>query len=73
MPPRNTKDSSANLRRPPIHPGAAASMRVPQAETAQQSGGRGMFTYMLPIYTIGVVGFLLYTLFKVIFLIGIEI
>ncbi|KIH52959.1 hypothetical protein ANCDUO_16927 [Ancylostoma duodenale] len=33
-----------------------------QAET--QSGGRGMFTWMLPLYTVGVVIFLLYTLFK---------
>ncbi|KHJ79057.1 hypothetical protein OESDEN_21307 [Oesophagostomum dentatum] len=33
-----------------------------KAET--QSGGRGMFTWMLPIYTVGVVIFLLYTLFK---------
>lgn len=63
---RNLKDSSPNLRRPPMHPGAA-SMRMSQPEQ-QSSGGKGMFTYMLPIYTIGVVGFLLYTFFKVKFL-----
>ncbi|KAE9421065.1 hypothetical protein Angca_008809, partial [Angiostrongylus cantonensis] len=43
-----------------IHP--AMRMAAQQAET--QSSGRGMFTWMLPIYTVGVVIFLLYTLFK---------
>ncbi|VDM57385.1 unnamed protein product [Angiostrongylus costaricensis] len=43
-----------------IHP--AMRMAAQQAET--QSSGRGMFAWMLPIYTAGVVIFLLYTLFK---------
>ncbi|RCN53482.1 hypothetical protein ANCCAN_00548, partial [Ancylostoma caninum] len=66
--------------RPPVHPGmggpAAAhrapggradihpAMRMAQAQAETQSGGRGMFTWMLPLYTVGVVIFLLYTLFK---------
>ncbi|CAI2351187.1 unnamed protein product [Caenorhabditis sp. 36 PRJEB53466] len=47
--------------RPDVHP----AMRMAQAQAEGQSGGsKGMFTWMLPIYTIGVVMFLLYTLFK---------
>ncbi|EGT42941.1 hypothetical protein CAEBREN_03934 [Caenorhabditis brenneri] len=47
--------------RPDVHP----AMRMAQAQAAGESGGsKGMFTWMLPIYTIGVVLFLLYTLFK---------
>ncbi|UMM29982.1 hypothetical protein L5515_012064 [Caenorhabditis briggsae] len=47
--------------RPDVHP----AMRMAQAQAEGQSGGsKGMFTWMLPIYTIGVVLFLLYTLFK---------
>jgi len=42
-------------------------MRMPQAVDPPQGGGRGggAFTWLLPFYTVGVVGFLLYTLFKV--------
>ncbi|CAD6194532.1 unnamed protein product [Caenorhabditis auriculariae] len=46
--------------RPDVHP----AMRMAHAQTETQSGGRGMFTWMLPLYTVGVVVFLLYTLFK---------
>jgi hypothetical protein len=49
--------------RPHMHP--AASARMPHVEAQQQTGRGGMFTWMLPIYTIGVMGFLCYTLFKV--------
>lgn len=71
---------SINQQRPPIHPamgggsgqrhpGGGAdvhpAMRMAQAQAESQSGGsKGMFTWMLPVYTIGVVLFLLYTLFK---------
>ncbi|KAI1713992.1 resistance to inhibitors of cholinesterase like 3 domain-containing protein [Ditylenchus destructor] len=52
-------------RHPHMHPAAAAGMRMPNIEQAQQSTGRGgMFSWMLPLYTVGVVAFLLYTLFK---------
>lgn len=42
-------------------------MRMPQAVDPPQGGGRGggTFTWLLPFYTVGVIGFLLYTLFKV--------
>ncbi|ETN69977.1 hypothetical protein NECAME_05035 [Necator americanus] len=65
--------------RPPVHPGMGGpgtyrapggradvhpAMRMAQQQAETQSGGRGTFTWMLPIYTVGVVIFLLYTLFK---------
>ncbi|CAJ0579902.1 unnamed protein product, partial [Mesorhabditis spiculigera] len=65
--------------RPPMHPGMGARanggpggahpamrMAASHAETASQQsgGGRGMYSWLLPFYTIGVVVFLLYTLFK---------
>uniref|UniRef100_A0A1I7XCH3 RIC3 domain-containing protein n=1 Tax=Heterorhabditis bacteriophora TaxID=37862 RepID=A0A1I7XCH3_HETBA len=43
-----------------VHP----AMRMASAQAETQTGGRGMFTWMLPLYTVGVVVFLLYTLFK---------
>ncbi|KAK6031685.1 hypothetical protein OSTOST_02146, partial [Ostertagia ostertagi] len=44
-----------------VHP----AMRMAQQQAAEtQSSGRGSFTWMLPLYTVGVVIFLLYTLFK---------
>uniref|UniRef100_W6NK65 Resistance to inhibitors of cholinesterase n=1 Tax=Haemonchus contortus TaxID=6289 RepID=W6NK65_HAECO len=66
--------------RPPIHPGMGGpgggrpggpsrhdvhpAMRMAQQQAETQSSGRGSFTWMLPLYTVGVVIFLLYTLFK---------
>lgn len=54
-----------SVPRPPhsVHPG----MRMQQQVETPQSGGRGggLFTMMLPVHTVGVVGFLIYTLFKV--------
>ncbi|WKY04575.1 hypothetical protein Q1695_005520 [Nippostrongylus brasiliensis] len=66
--------------RPPVHPGMGGgggrpggpggrhdvhpAMRMAQQQAETQSSGRGMFTWMLPLYTVGVVVFLLYTLFK---------
>ncbi|KJH44838.1 hypothetical protein DICVIV_09121 [Dictyocaulus viviparus] len=64
--------------RPPVHPGMGGpgggrtggrhdvhpAMKMAQQQAESHSSGRGMFTWMLPLYTIGVVIFLLYTLFK---------
>lgn len=52
---------------PPLHPAAAAQMRMPfESNTNPQSGSRvGMISWMMPIYTVGVVAFLGYTLYKV--------
>lgn len=70
----------ATPQRPPVHPGMGGpggarpggpsrhdvhpAMRMAQQQAESQSSGRGMFTWMLPLYTVGVVVFLLYTLFK---------
>nr|CAD2168658.1 unnamed protein product [Meloidogyne enterolobii] len=55
-------------RPPHAHPAAAASMhaqaRAHQTQAVGGGGGRGGFAWLLPFYTIGVVLFLLYTLFK---------
>ncbi|CAI4229489.1 unnamed protein product [Auanema sp. JU1783] len=49
----------------PRHDHPAMRMAAAQHDAQQSTGGgRGMFTWMLPIYTVGVVIFLLYTLFK---------
>ncbi|KAK0398484.1 hypothetical protein QR680_002613 [Steinernema hermaphroditum] len=74
---RGQQQQQSNPQRPPIHPAmnsprASAGPRpdihpamrmAPQPET-QAPSGKGMFTWMLPLYTVGVVVFLVYTLFK---------
>lgn len=62
--------------RPPIHPAMSSprshpdlhpGMRVATSQpdiTTPSSSSKGMFAWMLPIYTIGVVAFLIYTLVK---------
>ncbi|GMT25543.1 hypothetical protein PFISCL1PPCAC_16840 [Pristionchus fissidentatus] len=45
------------------HP--AMRMAAAQAEAQGSKGGaRSLYTFMIPIYTVGVIGFLLYTMFK---------
>lgn len=48
--------------RPDMHPGMR--MAAAQAEAATTSSSKGMFAWMLPLYTVGVVAFLIYTLLK---------
>uniref|UniRef100_A0A1I8EAF6 RIC3 domain-containing protein n=1 Tax=Wuchereria bancrofti TaxID=6293 RepID=A0A1I8EAF6_WUCBA len=56
--------------RPPIHPAMSSPrsrMRMAASQpdlTTPSSSSKGMFAWMLPIYTVGVVGFLIYTLVK---------
>ncbi|CAB3406855.1 unnamed protein product [Caenorhabditis bovis] len=50
----------AHPSRPDMHP----AMKMAQAQAESHSSGKGMFTFLLPLYTVGVVIFLLYTLFK---------
>uniref|UniRef100_A0A0R3S0T5 RIC3 domain-containing protein n=1 Tax=Elaeophora elaphi TaxID=1147741 RepID=A0A0R3S0T5_9BILA len=51
--------------RPPIHPAMSMRMAANQPDiTTPSSSSKGMFAWMLPIYTVGVVAFLIYTLVK---------
>ncbi|VDM28803.1 unnamed protein product [Toxocara canis] len=53
---------SSPRARPDIHPGMR--MAAAQAEAQTTSSSKGMFAWMLPLYTVGVVVFLIYTLVK---------
>uniref|UniRef100_A0A914ZUT8 Resistance to inhibitors of cholinesterase protein 3 N-terminal domain-containing protein n=1 Tax=Parascaris univalens TaxID=6257 RepID=A0A914ZUT8_PARUN len=53
---------SSPRARPDIHPGMR--MAAAQAEATATSSSKGMFAWMLPLYTVGVVVFLIYTLVK---------
>nr|KAI8760282.1 resistance to inhibitors of cholinesterase protein 3-like [Biomphalaria glabrata] len=50
--------------RPGPHPGMRAAAEM-QRQQAQQGSGRGMMGVVLPMYAIGIVLYLVYTLFKV--------
>ncbi|KAL3982831.1 hypothetical protein ACH3XW_48700 [Acanthocheilonema viteae] len=54
---------SSQRSRPDLHPGMRMTANQPDI-TTPSSSSKGMFTWMLPIYTVGVVAFLIYTLVK---------
>ncbi|BFZ04278.1 hypothetical protein BsWGS_07317 [Bradybaena similaris] len=57
-------DSRRHMRQSPPHPGMRAAAEM-QRQQAQQGSGRGMMGVVLPMYAIGIVLYLVYTLFKV--------
>ncbi|CAG9532606.1 unnamed protein product [Cercopithifilaria johnstoni] len=54
---------SSPRSRPDFHPGMRMAANQPDI-TTPSSSSKGMFAWMLPIYTVGVVAFLIYTLVK---------
>ncbi|EFO25418.2 hypothetical protein LOAG_03063 [Loa loa] len=54
---------SSPRSRPDLHPGMRMAASQPEM-TTPPSSSKGMFAWMLPIYTVGVVAFLIYTLVK---------
>uniref|UniRef100_A0A915PJ68 Resistance to inhibitors of cholinesterase protein 3 N-terminal domain-containing protein n=1 Tax=Setaria digitata TaxID=48799 RepID=A0A915PJ68_9BILA len=54
---------SSPRSRPDLHPGMRMAASQPDINTPSSSS-KGMFAWMLPIYTAGVVAFLIYTLIK---------
>ncbi|OZC07357.1 hypothetical protein X798_05667 [Onchocerca flexuosa] len=54
---------SSPRSRPDLHPGMRMTANQ-QDITTPSSSSKGMFAWMLPIYTVGVVAFLIYTLVK---------
>ncbi|XP_074662058.1 uncharacterized protein LOC141914695 [Tubulanus polymorphus] len=64
----NSPKASPPYARPGVHPGmrAAAEMRKQAAAAqVQQGSGRGMIGYMLPLYAVGIIVYLVYTMSKV--------
>uniref|UniRef100_A0A0B7A2D4 Resistance to inhibitors of cholinesterase protein 3 N-terminal domain-containing protein n=1 Tax=Arion vulgaris TaxID=1028688 RepID=A0A0B7A2D4_9EUPU len=57
-------DARRNTRQGPPHPGMRAAAEM-QRQQSQQGSGRGMMGVVLPMYAIGIVLYLVYTLFKV--------
>ncbi|KAH9510399.1 hypothetical protein Btru_043079 [Bulinus truncatus] len=57
-------DIRKHIRQPGPHPGMRAAAEM-QRQQAQQGSGRGMMGVVLPMYAIGIVLYLVYTLFKV--------
>ncbi|CAG5135799.1 unnamed protein product [Candidula unifasciata] len=58
------EDTRKHLRQSPPHPGMRAAAEM-QRQQAQPGSGRGMMGVVLPMYAIGIVLYLVYTLFKV--------
>ncbi|MFH4979799.1 hypothetical protein AB6A40_006508 [Gnathostoma spinigerum] len=65
--------SSQTPSRPPIHPAMSSprsprdvhpGMRMASTHSESTSSSKGLFAWVLPLYTFGVVAFLVYTLFK---------
>ncbi|KAM3725380.1 Resistance to inhibitors of cholinesterase protein [Dirofilaria immitis] len=50
--------------RPDLHPGMRMAAASQPDVTTPSSSSKGIFAWMLPIYTVGVVAFLIYTLIK---------